>query len=273
MEFRSDESSVPDILALPDLDPIAACQRCREGGHARVAVVRFTAAGDNRDREKPALGDHREQGLLLRTTYFKALQDMPRHIHGCPSEAVEEGGLIYTPDVAILRGPLESGALWLAEPSCVDVIWVALQRNPRCDDQGQYARVSEKARMVESIDMIFACAAAHDVDTLIFPPPGLANSGCHHPAADSGDLIRKAAYEYARHIPRVRVCREYGEQVGASWSTFAAAVSGGREPIQHRELVPLTVSPYIRPGWEEKPPRARKIELGHRPRPERPSFL
>ena len=54
---------------------------------------------------------------------------MKKHIHAEPQAAVDAGGLIYTADVAILRGPLEDGAQWLPEMPRVDVLWVSMQRN------------------------------------------------------------------------------------------------------------------------------------------------
>jgi hypothetical protein len=100
----------------------------------------------------------------MQTTYLQALHDMHKHLHSDPVEALDAGGLIYTTDVAMLRGPLRDGAPWLSDVPLLDVIWVALQRNPRSDDQGQYARIDEKALVTSTIDRIFACAASNGCD-------------------------------------------------------------------------------------------------------------
>jgi hypothetical protein len=65
-------------------------------------------------------------------------------------------------------------------------------------------------------------------------------------------LLRKAAIQHAKLIPTVLVCQEYPGQLHSAWAPFAASLSRFREPIQHRELVPMVASPYIRPGWEPK---------------------
>merc|ERR1712232_44349 len=189
-------------------------------------------------------------------TYLEGLQNIRKHLHGDPIQLLESGALIYTADVSILRGPLEDGATWLTDPARVDVCTVALQRNPRCDDQGQYARTDEKAHAVEAIDRALACAAAQGVDALVLPPPGIGGAaGCRHPAADIGDIIHKAIARYGKHIPRFYVCQDYPGQLHAAgcWETFVTAVERGRDPLVHPGLVPLAASPYIRPGWAKRP--------------------
>mmetsp|Transcript_119306 Transcript_119306/g.210943 ORF Transcript_119306/g.210943 Transcript_119306/m.210943 type:complete len:477 (-) Transcript_119306:45-1475(-) len=258
-------SGVPDISVLEphehqaqvniraDVSPLAECQMLAAGpAQLRVALVRFTAAGDKRSLI-PSLNEHREAQLFLQTTYLQALHEMQRHLHAEPVQALDSGGVICTHDVSIVRGPLEGGAVWLDQAPLIDVLWVSLQRNPRQDDQGQYARIDEKARVVETIDRVFRCAAANGVDALVFPQ--LDVCGGNHPAADAGDLLRKAILEYGRLIKRVSVCQEYVGQLHDNWPVFAAALESGRKPIEHRELVPLSASPYLRPGWMEKKKR------------------
>merc|ERR1711957_755076 len=75
---------------------------------------------------------------------------------------------------------------------------------------------------------------------------------CRHPAEDAGDMLRKAALQYAKIVPTVWVCQEYAGQLHSAWAPFAASLARFREPIEHRELVPIAASPYIRPGWEAK---------------------
>lgn len=243
----------PSISVSSESTPLAACQDlAAETPHLHVALVRFVPLGDRRATAVSALGDFREAQLHLRTTYLQALHDMPRHLHGDPAQALEAGGLIYTADVQILRGPMEAGAPWLRERPRMDVITVGIQRHPRCDDQGQYARIAEKALMAKIIDNVFACAAAHEADVLVFPPPGVGGAaGCHHPGPDTGDLLRKAALAHAHLVPRVCVHKDYRDQLSAEWASFAAAASDGRAATEHRALVPLAASPYVRPGWDE----------------------
>jgi len=248
---------VPQIVATADRSPLAACQelalRADRGRRPRVALVRLVPLTDAHNA-CPPLGDYRQSQLYLRTTFLQALQEMPRHLHSDPGAALHAGNVIYTTDVTILRGPLEAGAEWLHDAPRIDVISVALQRHPRCDDQGQYARIGEKAMVAKTMDRLFACAAGHDVDVLVFPPLGIGGvAGCHHPAADSGDLLRKAILAHGSQISEVHVCQEHTAQLhGSMWATFASSLEQGRTPIEHRELVPLVASPYLRPGWSEK---------------------
>lgn len=252
--------STPELRVLADANPLSTCEELalKPGLPPRVALVRFTAAGDRRSLT-PSLTDHREAQMFTRTTYLQALLDMERHLHTEPVATLDAGGLIYTTDVSILRGPIQGGAKWVADAATIDVIWVALQRVPMSDSQGQYARLEEKAAVAATIDRIFACAAANGVDALVFPPPGVGGAaGCHHPAEDAGDLLRKAYLQHANIIPTVCVCQEYPGQVHSAWEPFAAALQRFRAPIYHHELVPMTASPYIRPGWEAKKEKKKK---------------
>lgn len=247
---------VPQLKICADVCPLAACHELALArGRRRVALVRFSAIEDRRSL-LPCLTDYRDTQLFVQTTYLQALQDMPKHIHADPIQSLDAGDIIYTTDVSMLRGPLCDGAPWLKDVPVFDVLWAALQRTPRCDDQGQYARIGEKAAMAKTIDRIFACAAAAEVDVLVFPPPGVGGAAsCRHPAEDAGDLLRKAILEHAKFVPKVYVCQEYPGQLHNVWSPFATALENFREPIEHRELVPLVASPYIRPGWQ---PRKQK---------------
>ncbi|CAE8583173.1 unnamed protein product, partial [Polarella glacialis] len=242
-----------EIHVSEDKDSCSIAQEIVQGSSGvRVGLVCFTAHGEPPSGQTPDLGEPREASLYLRTTYLQALQDMPRQLHADVGDVLAAGSVVLTQDVCILRGPVQDGARWLPDPVRVDVLTAAIQRHPRCDVQGQYARIAEKADVAKTVDHIFACAAANDVEVLIFPPLGVNGAaGCHHPAADAGDLLRKAILEHGQHVPRVWVCQEFPGQLKSSWATFASAVRSGREPLEHRELVPLTASPYLRPGWGE----------------------
>jgi len=245
--------SQPDLTVSADLPVLEACQKLAAGQLGgtppHVALVRFVAAGDARWLT-PALGDCREAQLCLRTSFLQALQEMPRHIHAQPTAALQAGGVVHTSDVTVLRGPLESGAEWIANAPRLDIISAALPRSPRCDDQGQYAYIGDKAAVLETLERVFAVAIASGVDVLVIPPPGVGGvGGCAHPAADSGDLLRKVIWEHAEHLPKVWVCQEYlGQLRPAAWSTFAAALKRGREPLEYPGLVSIAASPYVRPS-------------------------
>eukprot|EP00747_Dinoflagellata_sp_TGD_P181352 gnl/TRDRNA2_/TRDRNA2_35160_c0_seq1.p1 gnl/TRDRNA2_/TRDRNA2_35160_c0~~gnl/TRDRNA2_/TRDRNA2_35160_c0_seq1.p1 ORF type:complete len:390 (-),score=50.06 gnl/TRDRNA2_/TRDRNA2_35160_c0_seq1:20-1189(-) len=157
----SSHHGLAEISISPDVGTLDRCHELALQGPARprVGLVRITPLGDRRGLD-PALGEHLEAQLFLRTTYLHALQEMNRHIHTDALHALEAGGLVYTRDVTILRGPMEDGARWLSDAPRLDVLWVSLQRSPRVDDQGQYARISEKAQVAETVDQIFACAVA-----------------------------------------------------------------------------------------------------------------
>eukprot|EP00933_Yihiella_yeosuensis_P033509 TRINITY_DN27207_c0_g1_i1.p1 TRINITY_DN27207_c0_g1~~TRINITY_DN27207_c0_g1_i1.p1 ORF type:complete len:536 (+),score=81.91 TRINITY_DN27207_c0_g1_i1:137-1609(+) len=272
--FEPKSQSAPEISTSEDKDTLAICQELltAPGKPLRAALVRFVAVGEvhGRTSAHPLLGDPKEAQLCLRTTYLQALLEMPRHLHQDAAEALDAGSVIHTADVALLRGPIEEGAPWLDGPAPqIDILTAALQRDPRCDDQGQYARISEKVEVAKIVDHIFAVAVGLDVDVLVCPPLGISGaSGCYHPAADAGDILHKAALQYGSHIPKVCVCQEYSGQVRAStWATFTAAAARGREPIQHRELVPIAASPYLRPGWSY--PFAPENEKNHKRRGQR----
>eukprot|EP00441_Pelagodinium_beii_P041741 CAMPEP_0197627702 /NCGR_PEP_ID=MMETSP1338-20131121/6239_1 /TAXON_ID=43686 ORGANISM="Pelagodinium beii, Strain RCC1491" /NCGR_SAMPLE_ID=MMETSP1338 /ASSEMBLY_ACC=CAM_ASM_000754 /LENGTH=470 /DNA_ID=CAMNT_0043198495 /DNA_START=102 /DNA_END=1514 /DNA_ORIENTATION=+ len=238
-----------DLQVSEDMDPIAACQQVlQEPRPPRVGLVHFVALDDPRVTNPP-LSDLRLSQLHTRTSYLLALQEMQRQLHMEPNTALS-GCVIHTADVSILRGPVEEGAQWLEAPACVDVLTAGIQRRPRCDEQGQYARITEKAAVAKTVDDIFACALANDIEVLVFPPLGVNGAaGCYHPAADAGDLLRKAILEHSGHVSRVWICSEFPGQLRGLWTTFAEAVQKGRQPIERKELVPLSVSPYYPPGW------------------------
>lgn len=249
-----DPRGAPQISVDSEICPLETCRALAcEAQHPRVALVRFVPLGDVQHASTSSLGDFRGAQLQMRTTYLQGLREMSRHAHVDPTQAMESGAVLHTADVTILRGPVEMGATWLEDAPRIDVLTVAIQRHPRIDDQGQYARISEKAQLAETIDRLFACAVMCGVEALVFPPLGVGNAAsCHHPAADAGDLLRKACLAHGDHIPRVFICKEHKDQLPGDWAIFAAAAASGREPPEHRELVPLAASPFVRPGWVPK---------------------
>jgi len=265
------------VFVSGDMSPVDAAQRLvSEATSSHIGLVHFTPIGDPHALQ-PTLGNHREEQLFIRTTYYKALEEMKKHIHAEPQAAVDAGGLIYTSDVAILRGPIEDGAQWLSDMPRVDVLWVSLQRSPKKDVQGQYSRHQEKAMIAETVDRVFAVAAAHGIDILVMPPLGVGIHGCDHPAEDMGELLRTTAQEYSSLVPQLCVSREHTDQIPEQWPAFVSALLEGRAPIEHKELIPMNIMPYF---WQVKMDRDEakktmppKQYLGERPRPERKSFL
>jgi len=259
-----------DIQVSEDIDPVALCHQVLQEPRApRVGLVHFVAL-DDPQVSNPVFTDLRLSQLYTRTSYLLALQDMQRQLHTEPNAVLSSGAVIHTSGVSILRGPLEEGAQWHKTTSCVDIFTAAIQRRPRCDEQGQYARITEKAAVAKTVDDIFACAQANDIEVLVFPPLGVNGAaGCYHPAADAGDLLRKAILEH--NIGRVCVCSEFPGQLRGLWNTFAEAVQKGRRPIERKELVPLSVSPYFQPCWGVRSAAVYKKKgvLSARGRPER----
>lgn len=255
---------VPRLIVSADVSTLEACRALSAGPDIlRIALVRFVCPGDHRGAT-PAVGDFRSHQLFLCTSYLKAVQEMRRHIHASPLDAWARGDFVYTSDVTILRGPVEEGAAWLEDAPRIDVITVGLQRHPRSDDQGQYARVAEKAAVMQTIDRVLEQAAVHGVDALVFPPLGVGGqAGYHHPPADAGDLLRKAilTHDANRGVRQVWVCREHAPTCHPEWHAFAHALQHGRPQPLHRELVPVAASPYLRPGWEPTGWLARKAAL------------
>lgn len=249
----------------PDRNALDVCRDlAADRSFPRVGLVRFVPLGDERCCDL-YIGDFRESALLLRTSYLEALQEMPRQLHGAPTKLLEQGAVIHTSDVSILRGPVEEGAPWLPTPTTIEVLTVALLRHPRCDDQAQYARTSEKAQTAAALDRVFANAAALGIDVLVLQPPGVGGaSGCHHPAEDAGDLLKKAIAAHERHVPRVWVCQEHATQLKplGCWDAFASALEGGRTPPTYNGLIPLSASPYVRPGWAPSARKSHRVPLG-----------
>merc|ERR1712080_61737 len=88
--------------------------------------------------------------------------------------------------------------------------------------------------------------------------------GCRHPAEDAGDLLRKAVIQHAQIMPTVWVCQEYPGQPHSAWAPFATALNNFRSPIEHRELVPMVASPYVRPGWDPKKQKKKAAPCSQR---------
>lgn len=249
---RPKARELEQLTVSADVNPLEVCRGLiRDPKLLRVGLLRFVPIGDSSSMT-PTLGDHRESQLLLRTSFLEAVQEMPRHLHADPAKLLDSGAVLCTTDITIMRGTLETGAPWLLEPACIEVFTVALPRHPRNDEHGQYARIVEKAQTAEAIDRAFACAVMQDIDALVLSPPGVGGvAGCHHPAMDAGDLLRKAILSHGHYIPRVWVVQDHVSHLkpAGCWAEFASAVEKGRPAMEHKPLVPLHASPYVRPGW------------------------
>lgn len=251
LEPRRPEGELQEIGVANEACPLTTCQRLlSEPGQRRVALVRVTPAGNRVDSWCQALREPGDGQLFLRTSYLQALREMPRHLHADAHKVVDDGEVIHTADVTVLRGPVEDGALWLSDAPRLDILWVALQRSPRLDGRGEYMCIKEKAQATELVERVFAVAASLGIDTLVWPAVGVAGAcRCYHPPGDFADVLRKAAIEFAPHIGRVEVSLQHRTHAGDDWSAFAASLGGERRVAPHLGLVPLKASPYVRPGW------------------------
>lgn len=243
----------PEITVSADCDPLDACtELASHGGPSRIALVRFTAAGDPQQTQ-PILSNFREAQLFVRTTYLHALAEMTKHTHEDVGRALAGGGLIHTTDVSILRGSVEEGAPWLAEAPQVDVLWVSLRRSPQHDENGQrYAHIVDRNHTRAALESIFRCAAMRGVEVLVLPAPGSGGTQhCYHPARDVGALLRETLLLHGKFVPRVQICRDFeGQPFGHWWKSFESALEGpkARETDQREALV---MSMHLRKGWEE----------------------
>jgi len=241
--------------------PLDLGARMASRSGSRIAVVRYTSMRDTRNEPpttslgtQPRLARYthcREDQVFTRTTYWQAFERMKCDINGSVGDALDLGGLIYTPGVGILRGPLEEGALWYQEPPRADIIWVALPSRPQLSQQEQYAHERDRNAMARVVDRIFLCAAANGVDILVMPPLGCGAHGCQHPTLDVADIIHRSAQRYAQYIPQVCVGSDWpphfeadGSDTNRWWDAFADAVQNGRPPIKCE--MRITVPPYPR---------------------------
>jgi len=274
---------------------LAARMTSRTG--SRVAVVRYTSTRDPRNEPpttsigtQPSFARYthcREDQVFLRTSYWQAFERMKSDINTGVGDALDDGGLIYTPGVGILRGPLEEGALWYQDPPRADIIWVALPARPQLGEQEQYAHEHDHNVMSRTIDRIFAYAAANEVDILVMPPLGCGAHGCQHPSLDVADIIYRTAQRYAQYVPQVCIGSEqppHIEQDGSSpnnkWlDAFADAVKNGRPPVDTSSTMIVPISrpklPSLRHGgkdFEALLDKSRKL-AGKKSRTPRKTFL
>jgi len=235
------------IACFAKCHPLDACARlCSVREHKHVAVVRCTHYKDPRATTR-RYNHCREDQVFLRSTYYQSFENMSTEIHAPVAECLNEGGLIYTPGVGILRGPIEEGALWFQDPPRCDIMWTAVQAHPKVAEQGQYALEIEKRAMEVVIDRIFAWAAKHEVDVLVLPPLGCGSNGCMHPALDVADIIYNTAHRYGQYIPQVCIASDYPPHFeNGWWEAFSMGVQHGRPAIVRPVLVPVPPYPLAR---------------------------
>lgn len=246
----------PQFSCFKECHPLDVCKRMTsDSNHKHFAVVHFTGMNMMNDFTAssygsitPCLANYREEQLFLRTSYYQAFENMQRQIHTPLKDAIESGGLVYTPDVAVFRGPVEEGAEWLPKYPRTDVLWAGVQRHPKMEQQGQYGIPEEKEKMQGVVDRIFAWAASHEVDVLVLPPLGCGTHGCAHPSLDVADIIHKAAMKYGKQIGEVVMASDHPAHFqGDWWLHFSSAFQYGRPPVVQQEYVPIdSILPFVR---------------------------
>lgn len=240
----------------------------------RIAVVRFSAIKDPRN-ERTQYNHLRDDQLFLRTSYYQAFENMEKDLDKRLSNAIDDGGLIYTPGVGVLRGPLEEGAQWYSSPPRLDVMWVGLKAAPTAAEQGQYALEDEKNDVIEAVDQIFAWAAANQVDVLVLPPLGCGTHGVLHPHWDMADIIHKAWKKYDKYISQLIMCSDYPAHLeGDWWRVWERSIAQGRPAVEHVvRVLPPCVRQH-RPDPQRLIEKAQKMQGGRKtPRPPRATFL
>lgn len=257
----------PQFSCFEKCHPLDVCRKMlSDSNHKHFAVVHFTGLQDPRGII-PCLANYKEEQLFLRTSYYQAFENMQKQIHAPLKDAIESGGLIYTPDVAILRGPVEEGAMWLPKYPRTDVIWAGVQRHPKIEEQGQYGIPQEKENMEGIVDRIFAWAATHEVDVLVLPALGCGTHGCAHPSLDVADIIHKAAMKYGKHIGQVVMASDHSPHFQDDWWLhFCSAFQYGRPPVVQKEYVPVdSILPFVRKKKDQEALRAKEAKAKANP--------
>jgi len=255
---RGPPDATPRITCAVNCHPLDMAARMVSRTGSRIAVVRYSSDKDPRNeppitspantQARSARYTHlREDQIFTRTSYWQAFERMTSDLNATVTDSLDMGGLIYTPGVGVLRGPIEEGAIWYQDPPRVDVLWVSLPPRLELTEQEQYAHERDRNATVRVVDRIFLWAAANEVDVLIMPPLGCGAMGCQHPRLDIGDIINRAAFRYAQYIPHVCVTSDWPEHSDPGWwQGFADAVHNGRPAIA-KCPVPVTVPPYPKP--------------------------
>lgn len=214
------------VADLHPLDVVLDVLREEERSFKQVAVVHALPLGEVRGLA-PSFANYREAQLYVRTPYLQALEVLDRHVHGDPLELLTEGGLIYTPNVAVLRGAADDGFPWLpaAQTAC-DIICCTIPRQPARKEHNQYANADDKATLARTLELVVQAAVNRKVDVLVLPPIGL-DQLCMHPSEDAADVVHSVISKY----------REYFDTVILAWygqprdELYIEAFQCGRRPI------------------------------------------
>lgn len=213
-----------------------------------VAVVRFTSARDFRN-ESVRFSHCTEDQIFLRTTYHQAFERMAGDLQAPVGQSLDEGCMICTSGVGILRGPIRDGAPWYREPKKVDVLWVSLPPHPemgveRHGHHDWYGTEADQLSMARTLDLIFAWAAARGTDALVLPPLGVDSHGCGHPALGVASLVHEVAHRYKGWLPQVHVASDHSSHDAAWWDRFAGVLqSGQHRPKALDVVVPIQMPP------------------------------
>lgn len=241
----------------------AAIELCDTPFGRQVCVVRFSGRLDSRNDEQHYRHFHEDQ-LFLRTTYSEAVEHMASdaNIKSSLGAALDQGGLIYTSGVGLLRGPLKEGTPWLREPVKIDVAWVALPKSPKLAFGEQYADEGDLLTLEHTLNQIMLWAAAHGADAVVMPPLGCEFQGCRHPRLAVADTIHKVARRFEKLIPTIALASDNPVHGEASWwEPYEAAVKEGRQPVK----MPVEVPPLDMPSWMfvKKEPAQQLQKLNH----------
>jgi hypothetical protein len=197
-----------------------------ERNFKQVAVVHALALGEVRGLA-PSFANYRESQLYVRTPYMQALEVLDRHVHEDPIELLNDGGVIYTPNVSILRGTVDEGFPWLpaAQTAC-DIICCAIARQPARKEYNQYAKPDDKATLTRTLELVVQAAVARKVDILVLPPIGLEQL-CLHPSEDAADVVHSVISKYRQYFDMV-ILAWYGQPRD---ELYIEAFQCGRRPI------------------------------------------
>jgi len=267
-------AAAPQSIACEECNLLDACTRLLASPQiAHVVMLHCTSTRDPRN-ETSRHTHCREDQLFLRTTYCDAFERMESDIQAPLGDAIDQGGIIYTSHIGIMRGAIEEGAPFLRNPPQVDVMWMGLNPRPQLGEQESYAKDDEKAEVARLLDRAFALAAARGADAIVVPPLGCGGMhGCQHPRLDVADLIHETAKRYASVISHVCVASDQPAHFDPNWWTdFAAAAKGGRAPwTPYVAVPPIKLPPYLRVKKDEKVllDKTRRLDSGRRAPPAR----
>jgi len=215
-----------------------------------VAVVRFTSTRDFRN-ESVRYSHATEDQIFLRTSYHQAFERMEGDLQVPIREALDDGCVICTSGVGILRGAVRDGAPWYREPKKVDVLWVSVPPHPergveRHGHKEWYGNEADQTAMARTLDLIFAWAAARGTDALVLPPVGCGTHGCSHPSLGVASLIHDAAQRYKQWLPQVHVASDHHSHFeGSWWEDFADVLQNGKgRPDAAVVVPPIQLPPY-----------------------------